>query len=343
MHDSPRIFYFCYDHKLPLGGQKSTYQHVDALNRCGFDAAVVHGKRDYRLTWFENETRVIAWEDFAIQFDAARDYLVLPEDLGRKIAAYPGRKVVFNKGAYNGFFSLGFSSAMDPCLRQDVVAILTLSEHNRRHLQFAYPHLPVIRIWTAIDSSLFQFRTMPAKKPQIAYAPKSKIQLLTVLNMLKSRTQCGLNAGEQFSWILLQHKTESEVAEILGNSMAFVFCSVEEGCPRIPLEAMLCGCLPIAYGAGPLKEYLPRTLQCEYGNAIGMVRIIEQVMAWDPSSPFPFQKELDESYKTALTYSVEKQRETVCAAWETIFSMAGVSSPKVGTYLSNERMITLTH
>lgn len=325
MQNPSRIFYVCYDHQLPLGGQKSTYQHVDALNRCGFEAAVVHGKRDYRLSWFDNETKVIAWDDFARQFEPARDFLVLPEDLGPKIAAYPGRKVIFNKGAYNGFASRGLSPVVDPCLRPDVVAIFTLSEHNRQHLQFAYPHLPVIRVWSAINSSLFQFKQMQVKKRQIAYVAKSKVQLLTVLNILRSRTECGLNAGEQFRWILLKNKTESEVAQILADSMMFLFCSIEEGCPRAPLEAMLCGCLPIAYGAGPLKEYLPQSLQVEYGNAIGMARIIEQIMAWDSSSPFPFQKELDEGYRTASTYTAQKQRESVCAAWESIFVRAGLS------------------
>jgi hypothetical protein len=71
------------------------YQHVDVLNQSGYTAFVVHGTPGYRLRWFENETRVIAWNELWRTFDPQRDYLVFPEDMGSRIAEYPGRKVIF--------------------------------------------------------------------------------------------------------------------------------------------------------------------------------------------------------------------------------------------------------
>ena len=59
-----RVFYHCYDDPKPTGGQKHTYQHVDVLNRCGFDAYIVHHTPGFRLTWFDNDTRVIDYAQF---------------------------------------------------------------------------------------------------------------------------------------------------------------------------------------------------------------------------------------------------------------------------------------
>jgi hypothetical protein len=90
MSDS-RVFYYCYDHDRPTGGQKDTYQHVDTLNKKGIEAYALHFKNEFRLTWFENKTRVIYQSDFKAIYNVARDYIVLPEDLGGRILQFPGK------------------------------------------------------------------------------------------------------------------------------------------------------------------------------------------------------------------------------------------------------------
>ena len=95
-----RIFYYCYSHNEPLGGQKHTYRHVDILNAHGFEAYALHQKAGFRLTWFENRTRVIDEHGFHQIYDPERDYLALPEVLGARILDFPGRKVIFDKGLY---------------------------------------------------------------------------------------------------------------------------------------------------------------------------------------------------------------------------------------------------
>src|SRR6266576_94286 len=64
MHMNRRIFYYAYDTTEHSGGEIDTYNHVDILNECGFDAYALHTKPGYRHCWFENKTRVIDLSSF---------------------------------------------------------------------------------------------------------------------------------------------------------------------------------------------------------------------------------------------------------------------------------------
>jgi hypothetical protein len=154
----PSIFYYCYDHNLPRGGQKDTYQHADILNKHGYQAFVLHMKKDFRLTWFENETKVVDFECFQRIYNQEQDYIVLPEDLGMDILKAPGKKVIFNKNLYYGFEAFGEKIPPHyPYHNEEVVCAFTVSDHNREHLRFAYPHLEVIRVYSGINSDLFSY------------------------------------------------------------------------------------------------------------------------------------------------------------------------------------------
>lgn len=52
------LFFLSPDDNSPVGGIKVLYRHVDILNENGFQAAIVHTKKGFRCTWFENQTRV---------------------------------------------------------------------------------------------------------------------------------------------------------------------------------------------------------------------------------------------------------------------------------------------
>jgi glycosyltransferase involved in cell wall biosynthesis len=322
MSRSAKIFYHCYDTERRRGGQKSVYQHVDVLNQNGYEAFVVHSEAGYRIQWFDNNTRVISGTEFWRMFDPEYDYLVLPEDMGPRIMLFPGKKVVFNKNLFYGFSAIGgkpYNS--DPYLSRGVVAAMTVSDHNCRNLRFAYPQLTVFRVWEHIDSSIFAFRSLKGKKRQIAYIPKSELTLRTIYRTFVARARAGLNGCSDVPWIALEHMTERETAQVLQESIAFVFASVEEGLGRTPLEAMLSGCLVFAHGNGPIPEYLPKSLCFEYGDAIGIVQEIEHLLHSNhPDSVRRFSNLVYQSVQNALRYNAEQQRQSVCAAWEQILA-----------------------
>jgi hypothetical protein len=322
MYGTPRIYYHCYDTNLPRGGQKSVYQHVDVLNQGGYTAFAVHSMSEYRLRWFENDTRVTSWREVWRTFDPRRDYLVFPEDMGPRLAEYPGRKVIFNKNLFYGYWAArAENSEFDPYTLPELVGVLAVSRHNCEHLRFAYPNLMVRHVWENVNSGVFHFRSLQEKKRQIAYMPKSKLMLRTIHQTFRARAQAGLNNGAGVPWIALENKTESQTAQVLEDSLAFVFTSVEEGLSRACLEALLSGCVVFAHGNGPLAEYLPQNFCFKYGDAIGIVQAMERLLDSDFSS---FESDALEGRQNALRYGPEQQRGSVCAAWEAIFNRACV-------------------
>jgi glycosyltransferase involved in cell wall biosynthesis len=321
--NEPSIFYYCYSHERPSGGQKHTYQHVDILNRHGYKAFAFHTQKDFRLTWFDNETKVIDFESLKAIYDKERDYLVLPEDLGTKLLEFPGKKVVFNKNVYHGFQVFGSERPpFYPYLDPQLACIFAVSEHNREYLSFAYPHVKVIKVDPGIDANVFTYNPIRRKKRMIACILKAPAMLLTLYHALQSRADAGLNDLKDYEWVFLDGRTEKEVAEVLRDALIFIFTSVEEGLGRMPLEAMLSGSLVAGFASGPLKEYMPLGSMFEVGDMLGMARFVESITGSFPGAEERWQQLSEAGRDKALAYSLKQQETSVIAAWEQILSGA---------------------
>ena len=323
-----KIFYHCYDSNVRSGGQKHTYQHVDLLNAHGFDAYALHIDHSSRLTWFRNDTRVISTEEFERICDPARDFVVLPEGLGgSNILAYPCRKVIFNKNAFYGFTSFWDDRApIDPYLHADVVAAFAVSEHNALHLRYAYPRLHVFRVYSGIDAARFSYRPLERKTRQIASIGKAPKQLATLFHMLRARTAIGVNQLADFSWVLLAELDEEAVAQVLQDSLMFVFLSIEEGLPRVLLEALACGCLPVAYADGPVAECLPAGCGVAYGDVVGAASVVEEIAATWPHDLTKWRPISESAREIAERYSLERQAASVVDAWRHILVNEGLTT-----------------
>ncbi|MBW1980187.1 MAG: glycosyltransferase family 4 protein [Deltaproteobacteria bacterium] len=320
--DQPRIFYFCYDHQNPTGGQKQAYAHVDILNNNGYNAFALHLTEGFRLTWFQNHTRVINLASFKQIYQPQRDILVLPEDLGEKILSFPGQKVIFNQNCYYGFSCFGFSKPRCyPYLDGSVMAVLTVSEHNKRQLQYAFPDLQILRVVNSIDSQRFSYRPVAAKKKIIACLPrKNPLHLNQVYHILQCRAAQRLNNLSDYGWAFMRNFSEEQVAQIFSDSLLFLFLSSEEGLPLMPLEAMLSGCLVFAYDCEPLTEYLnPMNAFLYEKHALGkMIEEIEELAADFPEKLERLQSKSEAARETALWYSRSRQEESLLAAWAAI-------------------------
>lgn len=317
---APRVFYYAYCHQRPTGGHKHIYLHVDALNRHGVEAYVLHEQPDFRLTWFRNETPVVDEGHFRRVFDPERDFLVLPEDLGEKILAFPGRKVVFNQGLYNAFKYLPMNLRTYPYHSPDVLAVMVVSDHNLAHMQYAYPHLEVIKVATAaIDPAVFPFTPLGRKQRQIALVPKNLDHAMVLYHLLRSRGRAGLSPAENFRWIVLKGIPEAMMGRILSDSLLLVFLSVDEGLPTIPIEAMACGCLVVGYGQGPLVEELPTAYQFTHSQLAEAAEFIEQVMRDYPDRLGRFDDPVRQGRAIAAEHTRDYVEQSVVAAWDRIF------------------------
>jgi hypothetical protein len=313
---SMRVFYYAYDTTEHSGGEIDTYNHVDILNECGFDAYALHTRPGYRHCWFENKTRVIDLASFWKIYDKESDFVVLPEPLGSQMRIFPGKKVIFNKNLYYGFAIFGRDhDAYGVYGDENVVAVIAVSEHNLSHLAFTFPRAKILRVFTRIDCGLFMYRPLAQKKKRIACVMKAEGPLRVLYNILWSRGQQDINKIIEYEWVFLRGYTLEQTAALLQDSLILIALNTFEGLPRIVLEAMSCGCLVIGYGAGPLKECLPPESQFEPDNFIGMAEKIESITNSFPAVDGSMTEWSRLGRKTAEKFTKERQKKCLLAAW----------------------------
>jgi hypothetical protein len=236
-----RILVLCPDNDEPSGGVRKLCRHVDVLNRHGWEALIVHRKRDFHCSWFENSTRTVHWDDANI---GTADFLVIPEIFGpRLVRMAPGTpKVIFNQNSYYTFagYSLDRGDMESPYHHPEVMVVLVVSDDNRDYLAYAFPRAKIVRLRLGIDDSLFCPGT---KRASITFMPrKNASDVIQVINLLKQRRTL-----RDFSLTPIHGRSEWETAALLAESPIFLSLGHPEGLSLPPMEAMACGCLVIGY------------------------------------------------------------------------------------------------
>lgn len=228
--------------------------------------------------------------------------------------------MIFNQNIYYGFHTFSLQKPnLYPYLHPDIRGVLVVSEHNKNYLSCAYPKLDIFRVYCGVDSEKFAFQPLNKKKKKIACNPaKRPLDISLLYHLLQSRSEQGLNVLRDYEWVFIENKTESEVAQIMQESLIFIFLSKEEGFPLMPLEAMACGCLVVAYNVGPLTEYVPSPLLYEPGDILGIASSIETITQSFAQEIGKWETISKTSRDIALQYSLQREAESVIATWSKI-------------------------
>jgi hypothetical protein len=301
-----KIYILSPDTNVPTGGIKQLYRHVDILNKNGFKASIIHSKRKFRCTWFENDTNISYLAKTKME---KPDYLVVPEiygelfsneikvgGLNRKLKEFINlakNTVIFNQCCYLSFN--GYSIAKDDInpfwLSKSVIATIVVSEDSRQYM----------------------------KKKQICFmSRKLRDDVTQVINILKYRNFLG-----DFKLIPIENRTEQEVAEIMKDSLIFLSFSYREGCPLPPMEAMMCGCLVIGYDGRGGREYFNNELSypIDGGDIISFAKTVEEVVrCYNMNQSLVDEKRQRASEFIRKTYSPEKETEEIAECWKQIIA-----------------------
>lgn len=347
------IYYICPDLDTPSGGTKQIYRHVDILNRNGFSAFVLHKKKDFRISFFENSTKVVHsrkifekalklwidrvkdrgrlqfayafWErviDFLFPSDIqlkADDILVVPEIYGPRIGEIaPGiRKIIFNQNSHYTFdgYSSDLKDKQTPYHCPEVLATLVVSEHSLQSLRYVFPDHFFSRIHNGVDKEKFVFKQ--EKKPQIAYMPRKLSEdALYIINSLKFR-----DAFHNFEFVEIDNLKENEAAAVLRESLIFLSFSDREGCPLPPMEAMACGCLVVGYHGFGGQEYF--SFETGYPvpqrDVLCFSQTLERVIEEYLKSPeLILEKRKKASAFILREYSLEREERDIVSFWKAI-------------------------
>jgi glycosyltransferase involved in cell wall biosynthesis len=320
-----RIFYRAYSHNVPTGGQKQMYRHVDILNSSGFDAYIFHDQDGFRLSWFDNDTRVVGPSALRALYRRG-DVLVLPEDfenLGQALRKFPGSKVIFNQNVYRGYMALGETSLEHyPYRDTGLLGVITVSEQNRDSLTYAFPDTRVLRVVYGIDLDRYRPVALANKLPIIATIRKGRStpEVQALFHMLSARAQQGGTPLQDFEWTFIKNNTEAEVAALLQRAVLFIFLSSMEGFAILPLEAMASGCIVATLDVDPLREFVPEDCRFRSGDLVRLARWVEAVATSRASGYAGFEELVSRCRAVASQYNLERERDSVLSIWRELLS-----------------------
>jgi glycosyltransferase involved in cell wall biosynthesis len=317
------LFFFSPDDNNPVGGIKVLYRHVDILNQNGFQAAIVHKKKGFRCTWFENQTRVEYRQN--LQPDPF-DFAVIPEIHGPRLAEMVplAKKVIFNQNAYLTFREYSFDPQDLTTAYRDpgVVAALVVSEDSHRYLSYVFPELKVFRVHLGVDVTKFCFREFARKRRRVAFMVRKHVEdARQVINILKFR-----GALDGWEIAAIENLKESEVAQVLEESMVFLSFGYPEGFGLPALEAMLCGCLVAGYHGNGGREVLRPEISwpVEAGDILGFARVAENLLRQVDASPSELSRKTVEAREfVSREYSMERERQDVLKFWDEVMFEQG--------------------
>lgn len=344
---NPTIYYLCPEHSTPVGGVRVIYRHVDILNKQGIPAYVVHQTPGFRVTWFENSTPIVYWQNgkitrlidkFKRRFQendpielrilggkkgliTKDDILVVPEIYGPDLAYAYGRgikKVILNQGCYLTFSGYSFQRdrLITPYRHPDVLATLVNSQEGQAYLHHAFPDLPILRFRLSIDPKLFYYTG--EKKRQICFSQiKNKSDALQVVNILKFR-----GVLKNYDLLPFINVPQHEVARICRDSLIFLSFGYPEGFGLPAAEAMASGCIVIGFHGGGGKEFFcPEfSYPIEQGDILQFAKTVEQVIKDYETEPETFIKKGRMAAEFIREhYSPEKEEAEVLLAWTHIF------------------------
>ena len=316
---APTIYFLLADINVPSGGHKTIYRHVDLLNKIGLRAFVLHKKRGFRLTWFENNTPVTSVEELRLN---PGDIAVLAEDAEPRIASLlPGvKKVVFNQNGYFTFrlYSVEPRDLLTPYTNRDYLGVIATSEDTRQYMEYVFPGVRLWRYHYSISPRLFH--PNPEKKKQICFMPRKNLSdAIQVINILKFR-----GALRDYALVPIHDMTFEQAAAVMRESEIFLSFGYPEGFGLPPAEAMACGCLVVGYHGNGGREFLRPEFAypIEVGDILGYARTVESVIQELESRPDPLRQKARRASEFILAaYSEEQEEADVARIWTEVLDL----------------------
>ncbi|WP_245279186.1 glycosyltransferase family 4 protein [Mesorhizobium loti] len=271
---TPTVYFLTPDYQGASGGIRVIYRHVDILNSIGVKAVVLHQRPGFRCDWFDNQTEITDVQKARV---TRSDILVVSEldiDLLSRIPS--GIKfVIFNQNSHLTWRRGGALAGRMYGANPDLTGVVTVSDHNREMLRYAFPLSPIDRVHLSIDPTLFHPGS-GARPRRIAYMPRrGRDDAEQIVEMLRAR---GVLDGWEV--VALDGLAHSEVADKLRTTRIFLALTYQEGFGLPAAEAMACGNYVIGnHGFGGKEFFLPEfSAVVEPGDIMALVRAVEEAI-----------------------------------------------------------------
>ena len=300
------------DDNTPSGGGRQLYRHVDVLNKIGIDACFAHPTKDFRYTWFSNQTRTVHSDDLELTAD---DFLVFGEmvsEIPRIKGSDRCAKVVNCQNPFNVLSGFGENVDRTRELYRESAAILCASKHTEEAMKFMASSTPVYRYKYSFDRAPWGYGGN--KQNVVCVMPRKRmmdIQAVMMIAKLKWLTP-GWNL------ISLENHSEEQVAYVLKNSSIFMCTSEKEGFGMPPAEAMACGCVVVGYNGFAGSEFMLPGISFPVtdGDFIELTKTLLDVVAIPGEDRLEIGKKASEFIMSS--YSTGAEVASIKSAWSKI-------------------------
>jgi len=230
-----RIFYFCPDLETKSGGVRRLYRHVEILVRNGFQAAILHVKKDFILS----DQPIVPIEYLENPGTLKKnDIVVIPE--GHPGAMLKLRDLPIRRFVIALSWSYVFSTLPDRMDWRDfnIERVLVVCPVIGEMISWSMG-LPTHSIDFAINTDFYHYRP-EIKSRKIVYIQNKARDIDAFCRLLAARNSDYVN---KFEWTALKDLSQADYAAQIRESSVFLNLSTAEGLLNSCFEAISAGCI----------------------------------------------------------------------------------------------------
>jgi glycosyltransferase involved in cell wall biosynthesis len=245
---SGRIYYVCPDIAIPSGGVKRLYRHVHLLNRLGFDAVLVHGKRPFCVTWHGYQVPTTWLSEFPAL--SAGDVVVSPDTMPSVLRALRHsscQRVVLALAWVPSLLRLEPGESWSD---YGVREVITPSPVIAEYVSWAMG-LKTTILADYVDPSLY-FHKPGEKSDSIVYISRKD----PAGDILRAARWARSAPFDRFQWVPCKDLAQVDYARALRAARVYLPPSAMEGSNTSVLEAMACGCIVVGYNGVGGRAYM---------------------------------------------------------------------------------------
>lgn len=337
MKNKRPIYVICPDRKTPIGGVKQLYSLVDSLNALGHEAYILHKKKNFRVTWYKNETPIVHFPGVFKRLNRHRKHpimrlietlifgkrvpekgsiIVFPEVYGPYINLFEEYQlVIFNQNCYYTFDRAPeFEPSISPYTNKNLLGCMVVSEDSKQYLSYFFPHLKVERIRLGLSD---HFSYAGQKKKKLAFMPRKLAEDANQVYHYFADKAC----FKDWEFAPIDGLNEEQVADVLKESAIFLCFNHREGFGLPPVEAMACGCYVIGYAGNAGNEYFDPQFSTPIAdrNVLQFIKEVEKTINLYNVNPQEIiEKGLKASAFVTNNYHQANELEDTKRAWNAL-------------------------